>query len=114
MFKSFVLKFECTGSLTMGLLHGEDYVYAHAYDDMEQAATDLNDFFSLEYSVEHWEGNLMDEDDFNPDDMEVCIEAERNGDAFWAMEIQQIIDSVQKHSWKNVQDFLQAWEALTV
>lgn len=114
MEKNFELMFYSSGGLIMSLLYGESRVYIHAYDDMEQAAGDLNDFFSLEYSVALWDGNLLEDDEFDPDYVEFNPAAERSGELFWVMEIEHLRKSVQIHSWKNVQDFLRAWEALTL
>ncbi len=102
--------FDSDGGLTMSLLHGENRIYVHFYDDMEQAAGDLREFLNPEYSVELWDGNMLDDDEFDPDDLNFDGVAERSGAAFWATEIPQIKKSVQIYSWKNVQDFMEVWE----
>lgn len=113
MNKNFELMFTSTGSLFLSLFYGSERAYVHAYDDMQQAAGDLNEFFSLEFSVALWEGNLLNDDEFDPFDIELNPELERNGEFFWAMDIEQVRKSIQIHSWTNVQDFMAAWEALT-
>ncbi len=110
MKKNFELMFDCDGGLTMSLLHGENLVFVQAYDDMEQAARDLQEFLTLEYAVELWDGNMLDDDEFDPDYLKFDAVVERNGGAFWAMEIQHIKESVQIYTWQNVRDFLMAWE----
>ncbi len=113
MNKNFEIVFDSAGGLIMGLLHGENRVYVHAYDDMEQAARDLNDFFTLDYSVALWDGNLLDDEEFDPDCLEFNAAGERSGELFWAMEIQHIRESIQIHSWQNVQEFMKVWESYT-
>ena len=110
MKKNFELMFDNDGGLTMSLLHGENLIYVHFYDDMEQAVDDLNNFLTPEYSLELWDGNMLEDDEFDPDYLKFDAVAERSGSAFWAMEIQHIKKSVQIYSWKNVQDFIKAWE----
>lgn len=111
MEKNFELMFDSDGSLTMSLLHGENRVFVQFYDDMEQAAGDLKDFLTLEYSVELWDGNMLKEDDFDPGYLEFNAMVERNGGAFWTTTIEEIKESAQIFSWKNLQDFIKAWEA---
>lgn len=109
MRKNFELMFECDGGVTMSLLFGDTLVYVNFYDDMEQAAADLREFFSIEYSIHHWEENMMDDEDFDPADLAFNAAAERNGVAFYATDIDEIRKSVQINTWKNLQDFVDAW-----
>jgi len=113
MYKTFELMFENGGALTMSLFYGQERAYVHSYDDMEQAAADLNDFLSLEYSVRLWEGNMLEDEAFDPESVELDIWAERSGLAYWATEIDEIKKSVQFNSWPNIRLFIEAWEDLT-
>lgn len=109
MRKNFELMFECDGGVTMSLLFGDQLVFVNFYDDMEIAAADLREFFSLDYSINHWEGNMMDDEDFDPADFTFNAAAERSGLAYWATDIDEIRKSVHFHTWKNLQDFIAAW-----
>lgn len=109
MRKNFELMFECDGGVAMSLLFGERLVYVNYYDDMEIAAADLREFFSIEYSIQHWEDNMLDDEDFDPADYAFNAAVERSGLAYWATDIDEIRKSVQFATWKNLQVFLNAW-----
>lgn len=111
MKRNFELMFASDGGLTMSLLFGEDLVYVNFYDDMELAAIDLKEFFELEYSIQLWNGNMLNDEDFDPVCLEFNATAERSGSAFWAMSIEDIKKSLQIYSWTNLQDFIKAWES---
>lgn len=108
---NFQLMFDCDGGLTMCLFHGENLVYVNYYDDMEQAAAELREFFTLDYSIQLWDGNMLDDEDFDPYYLEFNAEAERNGSTFWAMSIEDIKKSTYVLTWNNLQDFIKAWES---
>lgn len=110
MKKNFELMFECDGGVAMSLLFGDRLVFVSFYDDIELAANDLREFFSLEYSIDHWEGNMLDDEDFDPDDFAFNAAAERNGLAYWATDIDEIRKSVQYYTWENLQKFVSAWD----
>lgn len=109
MRKNFELMFDCDGGVTMSLFHGQTLVFVNFYDEMEQAVVDLREFFELEYSIALWEGNMMDEEDFDPYFLQFNAHQERNGLAFWATSIDEIKKSVQFHSWQNLQEFIKVW-----
>ncbi|MGE5458915.1 MAG: hypothetical protein ACM3NJ_00535 [Methanobacterium sp.] len=109
MFKNFELMFECDGGVTISLLHGATLVYVNYYEDMERAAIDLRAFFGLEYAIDLWDDNMMNDDDFDPYFLQFNVDQERNGLAFWAMSIDDIKKSVQFLTWQNLQDFINHW-----
>lgn len=99
------LIFDNGGGLTLQL--GD---WAHCYDDMEQAARDYAEYIKTG-STEGWEGHEDFAAELDPDYDQI-----RNGGyrVYTAAEISAEVANEDSTSWRNIDDFCIALEALSV
>ena len=103
---SFRLIFDNGGGLAMYLSYDETsdtYKFAHHYDNMTQAATDLKIFLNAPSELESYDGNeidIMGNGDYDGDDV-------RNGGLI--VYTNSIPDCNSEYSWANIEVFAESY-----